>query len=138
MSAVGDTIAPTFVTQAQNTAVTTASSAPIVVNFIAPVATDNSGVTPTVTCNPASGSVFIVGSTPVTCTATDGSGNIAQSNFNVIVTVGMYKLSGPLRSWFRSYLSCGTQLVAIRGSDPNHVPVLPGVSRALSCILSPF
>ena len=32
-------------------------------------------------------------------------------------------------SWFRSYLSCRTQLVAIRGVDSNPVPVLSGVPQ---------
>ena len=39
---------------------------------------------------------------------------------------------GWLLSWFRSYLSCRTQLVAIRGVDSNPVPVFSGVFRALS------
>ena len=41
-------------------------------------------------------------------------------------------VAGPLLSWFRSYLSCRTQLVAISGVDSNPVPVLSGVHRALS------
>ena len=41
-------------------------------------------------------------------------------------------VAGPLLSWFRAYLSCRTQLVAIRGVDSNPVPVLSGVPRALS------
>ena len=38
-------------------------------------------------------------------------------------------VAGPLLSWFRSYLSCRTQLVAIRGVDSNPVPVLSGVPQ---------
>jgi HYR domain len=37
------------------------------------------------TCNPPSGSIFPVGTTTVTCTATDASGNTAQYTFNVTV-----------------------------------------------------
>jgi hypothetical protein len=47
-------------------------------------ATDDSGVV-SITCLPASGSVFAIGTTPVSCTATDGSGNIDTDTFNVTV-----------------------------------------------------
>ncbi len=40
---------------------------------------------PSVSCSPASGSSFGVGVTPVTCTATDASGNTANCTFNVTV-----------------------------------------------------
>ena len=50
------------------------------VNLLVPVtfaatATDNCDPSPTVTCSPASGSGFPIGTTTVTCTATDASGN---------------------------------------------------------------
>lgn len=55
------------------------------VNYNAPTATDNCpGVT--VACNPPSGSTFPIGSTLVTCTATDSSSNTASCSF----TVNMY------------------------------------------------
>jgi len=50
----------------------------------APVASDNCpGVT--FACSPASGSTFPVGTTTVTCTATDTSNNTAQCSFTVTV-----------------------------------------------------
>src|SRR4030095_15423858 len=45
-----------------------------VVNF-APLVTDNCDPAPTVVCVPASGFAFPVGTTTVTCTATDHCGN---------------------------------------------------------------
>ena len=51
-----------------------------------PDATDNSGKTPTVSCEPQSGSKFIIGNTTVQCEAVDGSGNRAECNFSVYVT----------------------------------------------------
>ena len=51
----------------------------------APTATDNSGVAPTITTVPASGSLFPLGNTTVQVTATDASGNTATGSF--IVTV---------------------------------------------------
>ena len=48
-------------------------------------ATDNCAVT-NLSCAPPSGSAFAMGSHPVTCTATDASGNTAQCAFTVTVT----------------------------------------------------
>ncbi|WP_282015825.1 HYR domain-containing protein [Marinifilum flexuosum] len=53
------------------------------INWVAPTATDNCTVTLTSTHNP--GDIFPVGTTPVTYTATDGSGNTANCSFNVTV-----------------------------------------------------
>jgi hypothetical protein len=41
---------------------------------------------PAVTCTPASGSTFVAGTTTVTCTATDPSGNTGQGTFTVHVS----------------------------------------------------
>ena len=38
---------------------------------------------PTTDCNPPSGSVFPLGDTIVTCTATDGAGNIGTARFTI-------------------------------------------------------
>jgi nitrous oxidase accessory protein NosD len=48
-------------------------------------ATDNADPTPTVTCVPASGSVFAIGTTTVGCTARDDSGNTTSGSFTVTV-----------------------------------------------------
>ncbi|XP_038072603.1 uncharacterized protein LOC119741056 isoform X5 [Patiria miniata] len=48
-------------------------------------ATDNSGLTPTVSCYPASGYAFPLGTTTVTCVATDGNGNENHCEFTVTV-----------------------------------------------------
>jgi HYR domain-containing protein len=47
-------------------------------------ATDNSGNPPVVSCNPASGSTFPVGTTTVSCTASDGT-NTSNASFTVTV-----------------------------------------------------
>jgi hypothetical protein len=49
------------------------------------VATDDSDPHPVVECAPASGSTFPVGTTIVTCTATDASGNDVSASFEVTV-----------------------------------------------------
>jgi hypothetical protein len=59
-----------------------------VVTFSPQASDPDDGVAPTFSCNPASGSVFAVGTTTVTCTATDGSGdgeNAQTASFNVTV-----------------------------------------------------
>ena len=50
-----------------------------------PQAIDNIDELITPTCNPASGSVFAIGTTEVVCTATDSSGNTGSNSFNVII-----------------------------------------------------
>jgi hypothetical protein len=46
-------------------------------------ATDNCNPAPVVKCSPASGSGFPIGTTTVTCTATDASGNSSTASFKV-------------------------------------------------------
>lgn len=82
---VNDTQPPTITCPANVTAMTTAScpiSAGGSVSFPAPTASDNCPGVTTV-CVPASGSMFPVGTTTVTCTATDASGNTASCSFSV-------------------------------------------------------
>ena len=81
-----------------------------------PPATSSCG---TVVCSPASGSFFPVGTTTVTCTATDGSGNMASCSFTVTVndteapqitlTTGTIELWPPNHSYHTITMS---QLVA--------------------------
>ena len=84
-----DTQPPTITCPTNVTAVV-APTCPVptaVVNFPPPTASDNCpGVT--VVCNPPSGSPLPVGTTTVTCTATDASGNMATCSFTVTVFSG--------------------------------------------------
>ena len=48
-------------------------------------ATDNVDPSPTVSCSPASGSLFSIGITTVTCSATDAAGNVRSGSFLVTV-----------------------------------------------------
>ncbi|HET7112961.1 MAG TPA: PxKF domain-containing protein [Pyrinomonadaceae bacterium] len=57
----------------------------MVVNYPAATATDNCSASPTVTYSQASGSVFPVGTTTVTATATDAAGNHSECTFTVTV-----------------------------------------------------
>jgi hypothetical protein len=57
------------------------------VTYPVPTATDNNPGT-TVVCSPAPGSVFPIGATEVTCTATDAAQNTSTMSFNVVVLDG--------------------------------------------------
>ncbi len=86
-------IPPTITTPGDLT-VNAASGQGAIVNF-SPTATTESGTPLTVTCVPSSGSGFPIGSTPVTCTATDSNGNTATATFNVIVDANGFTPAPP-------------------------------------------
>jgi hypothetical protein len=94
---VVDTTPPTITCPADMT-VSQDSAYGAIISFSPPIASDNCpGVT--TTCAPASGSVFPLGTTPVTCTAIDVGGNTASCSFNVTVvppmtTVGLKSTDG--------------------------------------------
>ena len=81
---VQDTIAPTL-TLPVIAPTSATSSAGRAVTFTV-TATDQADAAPTVVCAPASGSVFPIGDTTVSCTATDASDNAAVGTFTVRVT----------------------------------------------------
>jgi hypothetical protein len=62
------------------------SAAGAIVTFATPGVTDDFYPAPTVSVAPSSGSVFPIGVTLVTVTATDSSGNVSQKTFNVTVS----------------------------------------------------
>jgi X-Pro dipeptidyl-peptidase len=80
-----DTTAPTL-PAIPNVSVTTTDPTGTIVTFATP-ATDTQDPSPAVTCSKASGTKFAVGTTTVTCTATDANGNAsAPQSFTVLVT----------------------------------------------------
>jgi hypothetical protein len=85
-----ETTPPTITCPANVTAVSAVACPPTtstVVTYPAPTASDNCpGVT--TACNPASGSTFPMGTTTVTCTATDAAGSTATCSFSVSVFNG--------------------------------------------------
>jgi hypothetical protein len=78
-----DTQAPTLNAPDDQTVEATGPSGAAVSYSV--TATDTQDPSPTIDCNHPSGSVFPLGTTAVTCTATDGSGNKATATFNVTV-----------------------------------------------------
>jgi len=81
---VVDTSAPVINCPSNITAVATSSSAGAIVNYSV-TATDDLDTSPTIVCNPPSGSLFPVGTTTVVCAATDDAGNTSRCTFQVTV-----------------------------------------------------
>ncbi len=81
---VVDTTAPSLPTLADRT-VTTPYSTGATLEYDVPTATDLVDVVPTVACLPPAGTTIPVGTTTVTCTATDASGNAASESWDVTV-----------------------------------------------------
>ena len=81
----GDTIEPAIACPEDVLVRTDPGQCTAMVSF-APKATDNCPDV-TVVCDPPSGTAFPIGTTLVTCTATDTAGNTAQCAFNVTVQV---------------------------------------------------
>lgn len=82
---VSDIDAPVIESHKNVTAEATSSTG-ATVPYTNPTANDAVDGTVDVTCSPESGSLFSLGTTPVTCTATDSSDNTATSGFDVIVS----------------------------------------------------
>ena len=83
-----------------------------------PSVSDNSGTATLVSRTRAPNSFFQVGTTPVTYTYTDPSGNTASMTFNVIVNV-----------------VGGKQLGVLVKYEFDYILLLYGVATALQCIL---
>jgi gliding motility-associated-like protein len=81
---VEDRILPVFSCQTDDIVVSASSNCQAIVNWTSPTATDNCG-SATVISTHSPGDNFVLGTTQVTYTATDPSGNRATCTFNVIV-----------------------------------------------------
>ena len=99
-----DNEAPVWARSAQSVIQVDATSpSGAVVTFNDLIVTDNVGVTSR-SCEPASGSVFHVGTNPpVTCTASDAAGNSASTSFSVYV-IGAHEQIGSLMEEIADHL----------------------------------
>jgi hypothetical protein len=82
---VVDTTAPSVTVPGPVTAEATGAAGAIV-NYPPVTASDIADATPVVSCDSGSGTVFPLGTTTVTCTATDHSGNHSSASFTVTVS----------------------------------------------------
>ena len=92
---VKDTTGPVVAVPPDRT-VTATSAAGATVTYAAPTATDLVDGTVAATCDRASGSVFPLGSTTVTCTAKDQAGNTGTGSFTVLVTAAWSNVLQPV------------------------------------------
>jgi hypothetical protein len=93
---VVDTTAPSLSDVPTSFDVTTGSTLGATVDYALLTATDLVDPAPTVTCDPASGSLLPIGTTVVGCTATDASGNTASASFEVTVRYVAARWESPI------------------------------------------
>src|SRR5205085_3257033 len=83
--AVADTTPPVLIGGAADRTVEPTGSAGAVVKYDVPLGDDAVSGSVPVVCSPASGSTFPVGTTTVSCRASDSRGNVATESFHVTV-----------------------------------------------------
>jgi hypothetical protein len=86
---VVDTTRPSLSGMPGDRSLTTANPAGAALVYTPPTASDVVDAHPAVSCAPASGGLAPVGTTTVTCTATDASGNSRSASFTVSVTLSV-------------------------------------------------
>jgi hypothetical protein len=91
---VQDTTAPALTLPANMNAIASSAAGTAVI-FLAS-ATDLVSGTVIPSCVPASGGIFVIGTTTVNCTAADGTGNLASGSFTVTVNLGTPRLAGSI------------------------------------------
>src|SRR4030095_15814821 len=104
---VNDMEAPMITCPANITTNAASDQTSQVVNFSVALSDNCSGAT--AICSPPSGSSFALGSTPVNCTATDASGNMASCSFMVTV---QGTASGPSVTTSKAVWTPGATIVA--------------------------
>lgn len=110
---VVDTTDPILDGLPTDVAVTTGDPTGADVSWAAPTASDIVDGAPASSCLPASGGRFPVGSTIVSCTATDASGNVASGSF--VVTVSYLPPVTADAVWHEPLPADGSSFVANRG-----------------------
>ena len=110
---VQDTTAPTLTGMPGDRSLTTDDSTGTTLTYAAPGATDIADADPAVGCLPASGSHVGLGTTKVTCTATDASGNSASAFFDVSVAYVAPHAASAV--WLEPVAGSGTVFSANRG-----------------------
>jgi hypothetical protein len=104
---VKDTTAPNVTVSGSRTATAT-SAAGAVVSYTAPTAIDIVDGVVAASCDKASGSVFPLGATTVTCTAKDAAGNVGTESFTVSVTAAWSNVLQPVNADGSSIFKLGS------------------------------
>ncbi|MEK6287136.1 MAG: FG-GAP-like repeat-containing protein [Acidobacteriota bacterium] len=95
---VVDNQAPQIICPPNITVSTDAGVCSAVVTYSAPIASDNCSLAAPV-CSPPSGSTFPVGTTTVSCTATDSANLTSSCSFTITVNVPQLTALGPAKVW---------------------------------------
>lgn len=117
----GDTTAPTLSCPPSVSVIDSKGGPPGDFAFFSVTASDDQDPTPSVVCVPASGSFFPRGTTMVTCTAMDVSGNQASCMFPVIVLPSVKPgFGGDILIGPSSQVGCsgGSVVIAVQSSPP--------------------
>jgi len=126
---VEDTTPPAVTVPADITAEATGASGASV-SYAVEAAPDTVDGTVAPSCLPASGSVFPLGDTEVTCTATDAAGNSSEASFTVTVTVTRGTIEELLRRWITNRGILNSLLVKLQhrsyGAFENQVNAISG------------
>lgn len=109
---VVDTTPPLLVGTPGDQALTTSDPAGAILDYALPTASDVVDPVPSVGCSPGSGTAVGPGTTTVTCTATDATGNTATTSFDVTVT--FEPASGATATWLEP-IGEGSAFVSNRG-----------------------
>jgi hypothetical protein len=118
-------VTPPAVTVPADIAVDATSAAGAAVSFVASAVDAVDGDRP-VTCTPASGATFGIGTTSVTCTASDTASNVGSAEFDVTVRPQQQQLTGAaLCALTRQYSSKASTANALCG-------LLLGADQALA------
>jgi hypothetical protein len=91
-----DTTPPAFEPAPADVEVVSGDPAGALVGYPTPTAVDDTDPAPAVACDPASGSLFAIGSTTVSCVATDAAGNEVAATFVVRVRLATGVWDDPL------------------------------------------
>ncbi|MFL5684891.1 MAG: HYR domain-containing protein [Chloroflexota bacterium] len=110
---VVDTTAPAIRGVPSDMAVTTGDANGRTVTFASPTASDIVDASPNTGCAPESGSIFPVGTTNVTCTSSDASGNASNGTFRVTVRYVAPREGRAV--WLEPVASANSTFVANRG-----------------------
>jgi probable HAF family extracellular repeat protein len=124
---VADQTAPVLANVPANITVTANSPNGIAVNYVLPTATDNVDVNPSVNCSSASGSIFAVGTTTVTCSASDVAGNTNSVSFVVTVVAVVTDQTPPV------FTSCPATVTLTQGQP---LPLLTATDNASTPVVT--
>jgi hypothetical protein len=131
--AAGDSVPPSFVGAPPDLDVVTSDPGGTSVDFALPAATDDADPAPVVACDPAPGAAFPVGTTRVTCIATDASGNAASVSFSVTVQLASVRWGDPVHDNRLSVLLGRTVPIKVRALLDGIPLVGPASLRVAPC-----